>query len=162
MSRQDLRGSCPGLPPSNAEQYANPNRRCLPLPIPNSNHKTPYQKRKSVRSLTLIQEVLVLKIHPQTKNKGTISFGYSAKWSPSEPLSRGSLWPFDMVDADSWSPSRWPPLVRFSVLHMGLGSLGRSGAEDLFQLLTSKKLIFWPRKFRKCHRLIQGPHCDHG
>ena len=90
--------------------------------------RPPYRKRKSARPLTLIQEVLVLKIYPQTKNKGIISFGYSAKWSPSEPLFRGSLWPFDMVDTDSWSPSRWPPLVRFSVLHMGLGSSGRSGA----------------------------------
>lgn len=55
------KGHMPWPAPSHAEQYASPDRRRLPLPILNMNHKTPQHKLKSVSAPMLIQEGLLLK-----------------------------------------------------------------------------------------------------
>lgn len=71
MSRQDLSGTCPGLPYSMLDNMQAPRRRCLHLPPPNSNRKTPHQKPKSVSSSMLVQEGLLLKfiLKPQRTKK---------------------------------------------------------------------------------------------
>lgn len=69
-------GHLPWPAPSHAGQYASLHRRCLPLPIPNSNYETPHQKLKSIRSSMLIPEGLLLKcILKPRKTKKSFALG---------------------------------------------------------------------------------------
>lgn len=69
-------GHLPWPAPSHAGQYASPRRRCLPLPIPISNHKISHQKRNSISLSMLIQEGLFLKcILKPGKTKKSFALG---------------------------------------------------------------------------------------
>lgn len=124
MSRQDLRGSCPGLPLSNAEQHANPNRRCLPMPIPSSNHKAPIPETE-VGQLTRAHPGGSSPKNPSSNKEQRNNFLWiqcQVNISLEAAFGRLTWWvrtAGHLADDPPWS---------FSILHMGLGSLGRSGA----------------------------------
>lgn len=69
-------GRLPWPAPSHAGQYASLHRRCLPLPIPNSNHEeTPHQKLKSISSSWLIPGLLLKCALKPRRTKNSFALG---------------------------------------------------------------------------------------
>lgn len=111
-------GLLPWCAPSHAEQYARPNGSCLPLPTPNTNRKTPHGKLKSVSSLMLVQEGLLLKyiLRPRRTKEyfplDIVPSGHPANISLEAAFGHLTWWvqtPGHLVDELPWSISPSSP-----------------------------------------------------